>query len=267
MPLQNRLSRIRHELKRWLGASSAPPAVLAASDKPTETWVKGLEDETDFWTDVILNPNSVYKDAIPWRLKPEIKLQEYLTELVDIPVGGTVSILDVGAGPASLVGKSWEGRTVHLVAIDPLADKYNALLEQRGYVPYVRTQPGDGEHLSEQFPPNSFDIVFSNNALDHSYDPLRVLQQAMIILKPGGWIFLRHNVNEAIHAGYGGLHQWNFCEENGRFVIWNPQTRIVVQDHLPMLAQAKVHTWMEPTWKNLTVDAAFQKRADAAPDR
>ena len=33
-------------------------------------------------------------------------------------------------------------------------------------------------------------------------------------------------------GGYNGLHQWNFTEENGHAVIWNPSRRICLEEEL-----------------------------------
>ena len=37
--------------------------------------------------------------------------------------------------------------------------------------------------------------------------------------KPGGFISLCHEVNEAQLEAYRGLHQWNFYESDGNFML------------------------------------------------
>ena len=253
LPLAEFITRLRRLMSRRSGTAVAPPL-----DEP-ESWKVATADELDFWRAVILDPDHPYASDIPWRLSPHSPLQEYLKDLVPIAEGERVAILDVGAGPVSMVGKSWPGRSVHLVAIDPLADRYNAWIAERGLVPYVRTQTGFAERLTQLFAPETFDIVFSHNALDHSFAPMDALQQAMTVLKPGGWIYLRHNIDEAQHAGYGGLHQWNFTEDGGKFVIWNADGRCVVEEQLVGVTEARVSRWLHPGSGRMMVNAAFRK--------
>jgi SAM-dependent methyltransferase len=165
-------------------------------------------------------------------LDPELPLQERIAEHLCAPQGELVSILDVGAGPMTRLGKKWEGRTVEITAIDPLADYYNRQLDKFGVTPLVRTQPGEVERLTDHFPTNHFDIVYMHNALDHSYDPLKGIRQMLEVVKPGCYVLLEHFINEAKTTGYHGLHQWNFCADGDHFVIWNRETRFSVNNVL-----------------------------------
>ena len=111
------------------------------------------------------------------RMDPQLDLQEDLKGLMQAPPGAVVRILDVGAGPLTNVGKRWEGRTVELVPVDPLASEYKAILMRLKLRPPVLTEPADGENLVEKFEKNSFDLVCAYNSLDHSQDPLKAIQQ------------------------------------------------------------------------------------------
>jgi SAM-dependent methyltransferase len=89
---------------------------------------------------------------------------------------------------------------------------------------------GFAEDLSAQFPANHFDAVYCSNALDHSMDPMRGIEEMLIVAKIGGNVTLQHNANEALFENYAGFHQWNFDAENGAFVIWNREKRYVVNE-------------------------------------
>jgi hypothetical protein len=78
------------------------------------------------------------------------------------------------------------------------------------------------------------------NALDHSYDPLRGIQQMLEVVKPGHYVLLLHKVNEAENQNYKAFHQWNFCAEEGRFIIWNRQTRLCVNEALGKTAEVTI---------------------------
>ena len=66
-------------------------------------------------------------------------------------------------------------------------------------------------------------MVYMRNSLDHSFDPLRGLQELLYICKVGGKIILQHAENEAVNQKYSGLHQWNLSLQNEEksFVIWS----------------------------------------------
>lgn len=119
----------------------------------------------------------------------------------------------------------WPGRRLILTPVDPLADEYAEQLRRAGRTPPVPTILGHAETLEEQFGRARFDFVFSHNALDHCYDPLLALRQMVAVAKPRAWIRLEHQQNEAEAEKYHGLHQWNFCEQGGDFIIWNKSAR------------------------------------------
>src|SRR3954453_16428611 len=122
---------------------------------------------------------------------------------------GTVKLLDFGAGPASSVPKKPPGRTLEVTAIDPLADRYNALLDEIGFDPPVRSRPGTGEDLMSVVEPGSFDVAHANNSVDHSYDPALVIRNMVLAVKPEtGLVLLRHEQNEGVNEHYRALHQW-----------------------------------------------------------
>jgi hypothetical protein len=55
-------------------------------------------------------------------------------------------------------------------------------------------------------------------------------------VKPGRWVLLKHVIDEGEREDYGGLHDWNFRIDEGRFVIWNRETTIYPDERLPLAA-------------------------------
>lgn len=213
---------------------------LGTTQANQTVWEAELPEEVAFWKTWINEddlPGEEWK-AVSWkeerraRFDPSTPLQHWAQELISAAPGATVRLLDVGAGPVTQLGKLWPDRTVRITAIDPLANEYNELLDEARIIPPVRTRFGHGETLTQQFSPNTFDFVCAINALDHSYDPLFVIQGMVDVVKPGSWVKLIHFVNEAEAAGYTGLHQWNFALEEGEFVIWSQREHIRVRDRL-----------------------------------
>lgn len=146
-------------------------------------------------------------------------LQPELAKLLPMTTGEVCKVLDVGAGPLSKVGKTHNGIAIELVPIDPLAKRYRALLESLDLTPKFWTQVGHGEHLSLQFPADYFDLVHARNCIDHCLEPIKVIREAIKVLKPKLFFYMNHYQNEGMAANYYGLHQWNFDMVNGCFTI------------------------------------------------
>lgn len=150
---------------------------------------------------------------------PKMPLQPELSRLLPKDSNAPYKVLDVGAGPISKVGKIVDGGSIDLIPVDPLADDYQQLLEKNDLQSPVLTRKGYGERLAEQFPENTFDLIHARNSVDHCLDPVVVILDCVRVLKPGCHFYLNHYRNEGIAAGYYGLHQWNFDELDGQFVV------------------------------------------------
>jgi SAM-dependent methyltransferase len=203
-------------------------------------WDDGLAEEIHFWSEWFRTQGMRWPEQYRERLDPNSPLQEYLATLIDGLPGEEISILDVGAGPLTTVGKTWKDRRLKIVAVDPLADVYDEILARHAVVPPVRTTWCHGELLNQRFPHDSFDLVWAVNALDHSYDPVEVILQAVDVVKIDRHVRLSHEPNEAENERYSGLHQWNFCSEKGRFIIWNRERRIDMSERLAPFAKVKL---------------------------
>jgi SAM-dependent methyltransferase len=204
-----------------------------------ERWDRALPAEVGFWRKVLTDP------TLPGRWKPLRSDYAWTEEAVYAQVAGRlpegrVTVLDVGAGPITRVPKVHPGRTFDITAVDPLADAYNALLDELGIVPFVRTQPGTGEHLLESVDSGTFDVAHASNSLDHTYDPALAIRNMVLAVKPGGLVLLRHERNEAVNEHYRRLHQWNFDREGTDFILWRPGVRRNLSRELADLAEGEV---------------------------
>ena len=133
--------------------------------KSYKIWKRELPTEVAFWKDWIGLESTAWQEERRVRLDPTTPLQDLVRDLVKAPEGATVRLLDVGAGPATVLGKVWPKRTVVITAVDPLANEYNRMLDEYAVKPPVRTKQGDGERLADIVRPDSFDLAFSINAL------------------------------------------------------------------------------------------------------
>jgi SAM-dependent methyltransferase len=203
-----------------------------------EVWRDNLHHELDFWD------RWLTEDEWEWhrkaRLSPEYIFPMFARRLLKTEPGGHLDVLDVGSGPASVIGTNWPERTVTVTMVDPLADEFNAALERAGYGEWARVLKGSAEDLGQLFDRPAFDFVFCGNALDHMYDPVGALQNLIDVTKPGGWTMAICYEDEGAFENYDGLHQWNFRREGEDLVLWTPSSRQHPLKDLRGLQQALV---------------------------
>lgn len=182
-----------------------------------ETWAKAWNFEVGFWRNWFQTKGLQWPEEYKARLDPARPLQPIVGNRLP---RGDARILDVGAGPLTVLGKHWHGQPVNITAVDPLADEYDALLKQYGIVPLVRTQLAYVETLSETFPEGSFDVVHMMNALDHSRDPVKGIYELVRVARPGGYVVLSHATKEATREHHSGMHQWDlYLDEASHFIL------------------------------------------------
>lgn len=224
MPRRALLRPSRRESGRPTGTGGVPT--------PTDAWHEGVAAEVAFWDEWFATRGGQWSDDYRNRLDPERPLQPQLRTLVPVPPGGTVRILDVGAGPLTFVGRRWDDRRVEITAVDALADEYERIIAAAAVKPPVPTRRCDTEHLAGTFHPDSFDLVCASNTLDHSYDPVAAIEAMVEVTRTGGAVFMRHLQNEAEHEHHQGLHRWNLHVEAGRLTVWNDEASCDVGSRL-----------------------------------
>ena len=122
-----------------------------------------------------------------------------------------IKCIEVGSGPDSQFYSDYflNNKNIEIVAVDPLAEFYKSLHRKYNSSDNIEIVAGYGEDLHTLFPQNSFDIVYSQNAIDHSQSPVDFLKNLYNILKPGGYLILHGYINEGSNQGWFGLHKWD----------------------------------------------------------
>ena len=180
-----------------------------------------FESELEFWsTYLAARPdgisNAAYREsAFPAQLLP------YLHDMRSR--GGNIKLLEVGAGPVSLLSWGAEQCLFEMTAIDPLADAYARILADNHISYPVKPVSGSGEKLLDIFAERSFDVVYSSNALDHAISPHQSLQNISRVVKEGGLVCLEGFCREGTNAGWEGLHQHDLVPQNGQLLHFNRQ--------------------------------------------
>jgi SAM-dependent methyltransferase len=192
-----------------------------------DIWSTGIHYEIEYWKAWLSTCGGEWPGDYRFRTDPNSRLQDTITDHLFDFSGDTLKIIDVGAGPMTILGKNWQRAKVEITAVDALADLYDSLPFPEN-MPLIKALKCDSERLTELFSQNSFDVAYARNTLDHGYDPALAIQQMLQITKPGGSIILDHFANEAIKEKWAGFHQWNFSIENGDVIISGRVSRVAL---------------------------------------
>lgn len=164
------------------------------------------QDEIEYWDDYLSTTEPLLFDE-------EIKQKAFPIYMREIASGfreayGSIpQVLEIGSGPVSILASGVEKKEIEVSAIDPLAEIYSDLLKKYEIVYPVRPILGHSENIGKHFPPSTFDIVYSSNALDHALSPGLCLREIVCVTKLGGYVYLEGFTNEGSNGNWHGLHQ------------------------------------------------------------
>jgi SAM-dependent methyltransferase len=195
-------------------------AFVVTHQDPERVWARSASDMVDFWREC-LPERIATSPEYRRRMDPNGYVGDFfLAEHVERIDSDHVSIIDVGSGPLTAVGQHYPGKRLSVTATDALSGDYNRLMDEQGIAPPVRPVECSGEDLLEVFEPGSFDIAYGLNAVDHTFDPVRVISNMVAVVRPGGFVVLVHRRREAVRECYRHMHQWNFDIDDDDFVVW-----------------------------------------------
>lgn len=132
----------------WSSILSKFNPAISRKEQVKAKWEGGISNELLHWEHWLRAGSAAFVregfNDYEWRTNPNsdlTKAQKHIIRRLEpvAPPGTKVSILDVGAGPLTCVGKQWEGREIKITAVDALAEEYNALLAKLNISPLVRT--------------------------------------------------------------------------------------------------------------------------------
>lgn len=228
-------------------------------------WQTHVHEEVTFWDEWLRTRGGEWPDDFRQRVDPQQRVPDLIESVLlnkGVPAGSTIRVLDLGSGPLTSVGTVSEHYRIDVVPVDPLADHYRSLLEKHHIAVPVLPRQGEAEKLDCLFPPESFDIVWARNSLDHAYDPLMGIFQAYRVLRTGGTMIIVFHPNEADHGDYQGLHNWNFDIRNEAFVIESRRRLIDVSKLLGTVCRVKIPV-RQSRGHRANMHVKFVKKADA----
>ena len=169
---------------------------------------------------------SYWKDVLPYDLKfiadPEYrrkafpeKLLEFITPFLKND-NHPLRVLEIGSGPVSILAWGVDQNLFQLTAVDPLAEEYDGIMKKYNFHYPVKPIKGYGEQLLKLFKRESFDVVYSSNALDHVVSPGKSMRNICEVVKKCGIIFLEGFVNEGTKENWTGLHKHDLFPKDGQ---------------------------------------------------
>lgn len=172
--------------------------------RPSQADVRDFYD-TEYYTHAALAPRKLrpgfaerLRTHLAWRID---RCRDLSAELVDQLVESRPArICEIGCGDGTLLqALSEHGHRVAGLEPDPLARK--AALA-RG----IEAHAGEAEDLPQTLAQGSFDVVILRHVLEHCLDPLRALEGARSLLRPGGLLVCETPNNVALGLRQAGAH-------------------------------------------------------------
>ncbi len=118
-----------------------------------------------------------------------------------------LKLLEIGSGPISNLAYYVDINLVDVIAIDPLADFYKKIMKKVKYKYPIKPINLNCEDLTRYFKKEVFHIVYAQNSIDHTNNPINCLHNAYYLLKNEGILFIRNNLREGSRKQWIGLHK------------------------------------------------------------
>lgn len=115
------------------------------------------------------------------------------------PLPSPLRVLEVGSGAHGLI---FYFEAEEKVGVDPLADHYRELFP--AWQGRAKTIAAGGEKLP--FADAAFEVVISDNVVDHAENPRRIVEEMVRVLAPGGLLYFTVNIHHPVYHWAASLH-------------------------------------------------------------
>ena len=193
---------------------------------------QSLRTTVDWWDQWLRNKGNEWPMDYSMRLDPNCPVDEWQEKILDMLPEPEIRVLDVGCGAMTYFGKVHPHKKIQVFCCDQLATETNKLLKKYNLNPPVQPEACDTERLVEHYGQEKFHAVSARNCIDHCYDPVKAIEQMILVCRIGGVVMLRHAPHEGISNEYNDQHKWNFdLTPEGKVELSGRWTRVIVDDH------------------------------------
>lgn len=120
------------------------------------------------------------------------QLIDYLLQSLSIMEGGHYLDAGCGVGGVAIPFVKKSGcRITGITISDKQVERASERVDAEGLNQKINIIRGDFHHMSEYFEPHTFDGIYFMESLGHAHSPEKVLKQAIHVLKPGGFIYIK----------------------------------------------------------------------------
>lgn len=169
--------------------------------KRRERGRRALERQLDYQTDKAVAISGHEDEMVRTNFLRSQQVRQKLESVK--PFRESDKVLEVGSGAHGLV---FGLANSFGVGVDPLAVEYKKLF------PRIQNTASTVAAIGEELPfaDAAFDIVLSDNVIDHATRPLAIIDEIVRVLKPGGLLFFTVNVHHPLYDVASRFHgAWN----------------------------------------------------------
>ena len=134
--------------------------------------------------------------------------------------GRPLKVMDIGCGIISMLRWGAVQGDISITGVDPILDMYALSLARHGFdamekIRCDREVNGFAEELDKALADDDYDVIYTRNALDHTQQPLKVLENIGLKLAPGGVAAIHVATKEGTRQQWDQLHKTDIWLERG----------------------------------------------------
>jgi len=202
---------------------------VAQSNK---SWEIAKHQESTFWDEWFKTRGSKWPERYIERMDPNTIFPQNLVNLLPSNIK-SIDVLDVNAGPLTVLGKKSDGKDICITATDSYADIYDEIIEKYDVTPLVRTLKVDPEEVAEYFRDKQFDLIYTRTALDCCHDPVATLSAFCKVLKKHGVITAYTFLNDSPKNAFTSKPQLVFNYDDKGIYFIDGDKKIYIENILP----------------------------------
>ncbi|WP_162179660.1 DUF1796 family putative cysteine peptidase [Solidesulfovibrio alcoholivorans] len=197
-----------------------------------EEWESAKQQEYSFWNEWFKTRGLEWPEKYLERMDPDTIFPQNLVNLLPSNTK-SIDVLDVNAGPLTVLGKKSDGKDICITATDSYADIYDEIIAKYGVTPLVRTLKVDPEEVAEYFKDKQFDLIYTRTALDCCYDPVATLGAFCKILKVHGVIIVYTFLNDLSKNIFTSKPRFAFNYDDKGIYFIDGDKKKYIEDFLP----------------------------------